>query len=248
VTQLLFSEQITITLNGVDPNIKPCEIWTDQNIDLSIISVDTWDCTGILPGYMVDTDSIWLWPARIHLDLSRLKKTVLSAEVDVKDYCGVGCTQTAFYIDTSNVVDFDSNTVVMLRDTLRLSNPKKEKINIMTVSSYEGAIVEIRLELEDINKIQDFVQYTPDKFTLDQNYPNPFNPVTTISFQLVQPASVNLSIFNLLGIHLQTLINEVKSAGTHSIKWDAKDFESGVYFYKLSIEENSLVRKCVLLE
>ncbi|MBF8293658.1 MAG: Por secretion system C-terminal sorting protein [Bacteroidetes bacterium] len=74
---------------------------------------------------------------------------------------------------------------------------------------------------------------TTSKFALEQNYPNPFNPSTEISFQLPVRSLVTLKIFDVLGREIATLINGEKSAGSHTIEWNAASMSSGVYFYQL---------------
>jgi len=89
---------------------------------------------------------------------------------------------------------------------------------------------------------------------LYQNYPNPFNPTTTISYQINQSGKVALSIYNIKGEKIKTLINEFKQTGKHAVVWNGKDnngktVSSGVYFYKLSINGKSkAIKKCLLLK
>jgi hypothetical protein len=78
----------------------------------------------------------------------------------------------------------------------------------------------------------------PQMFRLDQNYPNPFNPMTTIEFELEQPSFVTLKIFNVLGQEVATLFDQQEmSEGMQAIEFDATNFASGVYFYKLEAKE-----------
>ena len=74
---------------------------------------------------------------------------------------------------------------------------------------------------------------TPDAFSLDPNYPNPFNPTTKISYQLPQTSEVELSIYNLLGQKVQTLVKSKQPAGYYTTTWDASGFPSGVYIYQI---------------
>jgi spore coat protein H len=86
-------------------------------------------------------------------------------------------------------------------------------------------------------------------FFLRQNYPNPFNPKTIISYQLVVNSSVELSIFNLLGQKVATLVSEKQKAGAHELVWNASNFSSGVYFYHLQTDQGfSQTRKLVLMQ
>ncbi len=74
----------------------------------------------------------------------------------------------------------------------------------------------------------------PAEFGLLQNYPNPFNPSTTISYQLPSSMHVKLTVFDLLGRQVETLVNERENAGNHSVVFDASNLPSGVYFSQLS--------------
>ncbi len=90
-------------------------------------------------------------------------------------------------------------------------------------------------------------------FELAQNYPNPFNPGTTIHFQLPEPVSLQLEIFNLQGQHVRTLLTGDLPAGSHRIHWDATDdrgepVTTGIYFYRLQTAKFARVRKMLLLK
>ncbi len=73
----------------------------------------------------------------------------------------------------------------------------------------------------------------PQKFSLGQNYPNPFNPVTKINYQLPIPNFVELSIYNLLGQRVATIVSKVQLPGHYQVQWDAAGFPSGIYYYRL---------------
>jgi hypothetical protein len=76
----------------------------------------------------------------------------------------------------------------------------------------------------------------PAGFSLSQNYPNPFNSMTSIRFDLPRDARVELSVFDVLGRRIATPMSDTKTAGTHSVAFDASGLASGVYFYRLSAE------------
>lgn len=95
----------------------------------------------------------------------------------------------------------------------------------------------------------------PESFELSQNFPNPFNPVTTISYQLPIKSKIRLSIYDILGNEIITLINENKDPGKYKIEFNASTLSSGVYFYRLqalpfSNAENPFIetRKMILLK
>ena len=75
------------------------------------------------------------------------------------------------------------------------------------------------------------------KFNLDQNYPNPFNPSTNISFDLPENMFVSLKVFDITGREVASLINELRTAGKHKIQFNASVLSSGVYFYRLVVND-----------
>jgi len=88
----------------------------------------------------------------------------------------------------------------------------------------------------------------PKVYSLSQNYPNPFNPVTKINFALPKQGLVTLKIYDVLGREVRTLVNEVKSVGTYSVDFNASEFSSGVYFYKLESEGFSDIKRMMLIK
>ncbi len=88
----------------------------------------------------------------------------------------------------------------------------------------------------------------PVSYALNQNYPNPFNPSTEISYALPEKAHVTLKVYNLLGQEMVTLVDDTKSAGRHTISWNAAGNASGVYFYRLQTDDFSATKKMVFLK
>ena len=79
-------------------------------------------------------------------------------------------------------------------------------------------------------------------------HPNPFNPTTAISFQLSAISDVKLSIYDMNGKIVATLINDNKSAGYYEVNWDASNFSSGIYFYRLQAGEFVDTKKMILMK
>jgi photosystem II stability/assembly factor-like uncharacterized protein len=88
----------------------------------------------------------------------------------------------------------------------------------------------------------------PKDFTLYQNYPNPFNPTTNIKFSIPKAAFVTLAVYDMLGREIQTLVSENLSPATYEVKWDAAQFSSGIYFYKLLTSDFALVKKMSVIK
>lgn len=114
------------------------------------------------------------------------------------------------------------------------------------------------MELYLVTETEPDQNFIPESFSLMQNYPNPFNPTTNIEFSLPVAADVELAIYNVLGQQVKTLINAERSAGNHSVIWNADDsrgvkLSSGIYFYMLKAsgidgKEFQEIRKMVLLK
>lgn len=86
----------------------------------------------------------------------------------------------------------------------------------------------------------------PIEFALEQNYPNPFNPTTNFNFSIAEAGMVKLSVYNLLGQEVKSVVNEYKEAGSYSVTFDAASLTSGTYFYKLETAQFSQTKKMIL--
>ena len=118
----------------------------------------------------------------------------------------------------------------------------------------EGAVVDIG---GAINYIDNYhvrnLDALPDSYQLGVNHPNPFNPSTSISYQLPTASHVTITIYNVLGQEIKTLVDEMTDAGIHYITWDGSNslssgVASGVYFYKMTSQGFSQTRRMMLLK
>ena len=87
-----------------------------------------------------------------------------------------------------------------------------------------------------------------DGYSLSQNYPNPFNPLTNIKFSIPKNGFVKISVYDMLGREIKELVNEFKQTGTYSISFDGANFSSGIYFYKLSVDNFVETKKMILVK
>ncbi len=85
-------------------------------------------------------------------------------------------------------------------------------------------------------------------YSLEQNFPNPFNPVTTIKYSVPQYGFITLKVYDMLGKELASLVNENKSAGNYSVNFNAGEYSSGVYYYKMISGSYSSVRTMMLIK
>ena len=88
----------------------------------------------------------------------------------------------------------------------------------------------------------------PQEIILYQNYPNPFNPLTTIKYDIIKTQGVKLTIYDILGRELVTLVDEQQQSGHYEVKWDASNFSSGIYFYKIAAGDFHQTKKMVLMK
>ena len=109
-------------------------------------------------------------------------------------------------------------------------------------------------ELDYVQQMSDeILENIPSIFSLSQNYPNPFNPITKLDYNLPLRSKVNISIYNVLGQEIKTLVNEVKEYGYHSTTWNGqdnlgRDMSSGVYFARIISQGFTKTRKMLLVK
>lgn len=98
-----------------------------------------------------------------------------------------------------------------------------------------------------LSESPELVEAMPTEFALEQNYPNPFNPQTTIHYQLPEEVQVNLTVYDINGRIVETLVNGVQPAGYHSAVWHSRDRSSGIYFYHLTAGNYRAIRRMALV-
>jgi hypothetical protein len=131
------------------------------------------------------------------------------------------------------------------KDTIRSSSGIRDSITLLTYgtewidSNYTTCI--------PVSVISG-TQLIPSIFKLHNNYPNPFNPVTTIKYDLPKSAHVMITIYDMLGKEAGVLVNETKPAGYYEVQWDARNFSSGAYMYKMETDSYTEIKKMMLIK
>jgi hypothetical protein len=108
-----------------------------------------------------------------------------------------------------------------------------------------------QIDYDGTYKISDVIEVdfnTNLSFELSQNYPNPFNPITTINYSIPNDDMVSIKVFDIMGKEISCLINEFQKSGKYSIKFDATNLTSGVYFYQLTSGKFSAIKKLMLVK
>lgn len=160
----------------------------------------------------------YLW-ARFLFDLS--SETWQSVKWDLRD-------MSAGSFKSFNRIGFALGVWAETGEKIECRIFLKDFIGIMNNGSTFNIDTNLVVDIKDNNNNQ-----ISSDFKLEQNYPNPFNPTTTISFFIPKKDFVILKVFNSLGQEVKTLVNEEKFAGNYEVIFNAVDFPSGVYFYKL---------------
>ena len=150
---------------------------------------------------------------------------------DIALYNEINAFTTALLIDTSNGLGKSSLSKYGSRD----------------ISEYLKNVSEL-LKSRGKNIENDKNNLIPEKFILCQNYPNPFNPNTTIKYGIPRTVNVELKVFDILGREVKTLVNETRNPGYYEVKFNASNFASGVYLYRLKAGEYMKTAKMLLLK
>ncbi len=167
--------------------------------------------------------------------------------------CNGITTQNVFSI-TTQVKTFTFNGVTYggtnyAKNIGRISSCSGEPPPCIFFSELRGCIINgIIYGDTTVTAINQNSNTIPEKYFLSQNYPNPFNPTTKIRFQVPVNSFVTLVVYDVLGKNVQSLVNEHLQQGNYDFNWNAENFPSGIYYYKLTSESFSETKKMILLK
>ncbi len=193
--------------------------------------------------------------------------TVIRTNQDVANglYTSVG---NAFAVGNSTVQINKPITIGFDISSLNLSESEKRKLDICYELNGEYHILNTHVDIAsnsvtaELNQCGDIqlvinsnklTDELPNRYSLYQNHPNPFNPSTMIKYDIPEPTNVSLTVYNLLGRNVKTLVNEYQPAGKYSVQWMGMDHtgnkvSSGVYFYRLETEQFSKTYKMIMVK
>jgi hypothetical protein len=106
----------------------------------------------------------------------------------------------------------------------------------------------VTIKYNQLIGIQPISNEIPNQFSLSQNYPNPFNPITKIKFTLPKSSFVTVVVYDAPGREIETIVNEQLNPGTYETDWNALNYPSGIYYYKLNAENYTDTKKMVLIK
>ncbi len=158
--------------------------------------------------------------------------------VAIGNFSMVSTTESVDFPKDGTWYDFFGNTEIEVSGEQTQVTLEPGEYKLWTSTEFD--IVPVSSELEEYN--------APTQFTLYQNYPNPFNPSTTINYDVAKTGLVTLEVYNMLGQKVASLINETKSEGSYSVKFDASGLSSGMYFARLTAGNIIHTQKMMLLK
>jgi hypothetical protein len=178
----------------------------------------------------------------------RRSNTQASEDIAVVAYSTYGDTlETTIYGGEANIDDgalgivVDANNNYYIAGYLGVNGPMNS-----SVPGYD--MLTIKYETISVTGIIKTSELIPGSFGLYQNYPNPFNPSTSIKFDISKAADVKLTVYDISGREIETLLSDFMNAGTYEVSFSNVSLASGVYFYRLTAGDLSQVKKMTLVK
>lgn len=159
---------------------------------------------------------------------------------EAKNYSGVMDTMITDEVDITGLANNSSNMKIRFRLTSdnRIVNDGWYVTDIRVIGKTSNGNYKNNFITNEI----------PGNFSLGQNHPNPFNPVTKINFEIPVQGLVILKVYDILGREVKTVVNEILTAGIHSVNFDGSYLSSGVYFYKIEANDFIGTKKMLLIK
>jgi hypothetical protein len=211
-----------------------------------------------------DSTELFITPNDISQELTLLVTWESSSDVDGDDlsyefvlYNGVYGPDTPVLIDTVLSDTVLHIPYVYIAELIGMSGQTSISADwvVFTTDGIDTTmsnhVWNILLDASDVLSIDGGV--VPDKFALYQNYPNPFNPITQIRYDLPEDAMVNITIYDIMGRSIRSLVKSRQTAGYRLVRWDAtndkgESVSAGMYFYTIQAEDFKQAKKMVLLK
>ncbi len=195
--------------------------------------------------YLSDENIVHLYKESAHLGFKILSDELHTLNA-IEWFSGYSSDKAEMYgyitegsILDSYVDDGGGSVVFIVQDKVNI--PAGESAEIYFAFGFADndadlidAIAAAKAEYDEITSIVETPGELPQQYVLEQNFPNPFNPATTINFGIPQSDHVTLTVYNIIGQKVATLVDEELSAGEYSVVFDAAGLPSGAYFYTIS--------------
>lgn len=249
------AELLDITRNQLDVIYLPISDRDDHGPTGSISMIGTgfsrlWTATtGVFPDCSTP-GALNYSQGALPVELSSFSATVLSNGVKLNWRTETETNNFGFDIERKNNGG-DWVTLSFVNGNGNSNSPKEYNYidNSAKVGKYSYRLKQIDNDGQySYSKVVDVDLTKTLDYNLTQNFPNPFNPATSISFSLPKSGVVKLTVYNLLGQEIKTLVNGFKESGVHHVNFNAKDLNSGIYIYKIETTDYTQTRKMTLVK
>ena len=255
VSQGDITDSLTLTVN-----VMPADkLDRALGAPVTVTSNDTAAFSFSKPGNLVDGNNFTRWQAvpgnnqRILIDLGRsmlINKVIIRWAMDgYARWYSVQATDDSVKWDILYSTRNSTGGISNVETLDSLQGGGRYVLFMLTIPGVSAFSIN-EIEIYGVPKttgIDENNSLIPAEYSLLQNYPNPFNPSTTIRFAIPKTSYVYLTIYNILGQRIKTLINKELSAGTYNVKFDASGLSSGIYFYTLKAGDYLVTKKMILL-
>ncbi|HWQ81080.1 MAG TPA: T9SS type A sorting domain-containing protein [Ignavibacteria bacterium] len=215
-----------------------------SGLDMHIVNSDTVYICGYGGRVNISTNGGMTWAARnagVNFDINRIKF--------INSKTGWICGSNGTIMRTSNAgvnwqMQLSAGTAFLLRDIYVLNQ------NFLWASGDSGTVrgVVFKTSTGGSSFVNSIPGNIPSNYKLFQNYPNPFNQTSIFKFQCSMKGHVNVSVYDITGREVRTLVNETLQPGTYEVRFDGSELNSGVYFYKFTINDFQEIRKMVMIK
>ncbi len=185
-----------------------------------------------------------------HVDTFNMARIVGPDTVEISDepFAVGGGTNVAGTKDGTLIASTIYGVDPMFADAANSDFTLDEASPVLTLGNDGGPLGDLNWAPQDNTPVEEVKSMVAKEFTVSQNYPNPFNPTTSIKFNLAQSEVVNVTIYNVLGAVVETLVNEKMNAGSYTLTWDASHVATGIYFYRVQAGEMAVTKKMLLVK
>ncbi len=231
----------TVAPVGIAGNIGGQTLYPSLYKSTGTLEISAGDLTLDADG---NADAVWIFQIASSFNMTSDRKVFLTN----------GAKAGNVYWQVGSAATFGTTTV--MKGTIMAGT----QVTLATGATLDGRAMalneNVTLQQNTVNKpdealgtaMEEISNPLPSNVSLSQNYPNPFNPSTNISYEINQASDVRLEIFNMLGQNIATLVNESKSAGQYTVAFDASQFSSGFYIYRIIASGSHHIRKMTLIK
>jgi hypothetical protein len=223
----------------------------DHNGNITFLT-SFWDTTGYMMGSIVSLDYNgnlrWIDTLRENWYSAYMQYGAV-CDKEGKIYCGSNIEGGYFYcIDTNGVILWKTIFPYMYDSCPAIGSDGTLYIGTQGGSLFINNVKNLLAITDTLTDVKDEELESVKDYQLYQNYPNPFNPSTTINYSLPKRGIVKLTVYNILGSKVATIINEYKPAGNYSVQINGSNLASGVYLYRLESGNYSASKKFILMK